>query len=80
MKTMQVREAKAGFSSLIEDAEQGVPTTITRHGKPAAVIISVADAQRLYAEPRPSFLELLQSFPGDLDIERDQTPIRDIDL
>ncbi|TIM62793.1 MAG: type II toxin-antitoxin system Phd/YefM family antitoxin, partial [Mesorhizobium sp.] len=48
MRTMQVREAKAGFSALIEAAESGEPTIITKHGKPAAAIVSVEDLQKLY--------------------------------
>ncbi len=80
MKTMQVREAKAGLSALIEAAENGQPTTITRHGKPAAVLVSVADAQRIYDGKKTSFYELLRAIPGDLEIDRDRTPMRDIDL
>ena len=80
MQSIQVRDAKAKFSALIEAAERGEPTTITRHGRPAAVLIPVEDARRLYPEGRPSFVDLLLSFPGGLDIERDRTPPRDIDL
>ncbi|MGI9169009.1 MAG: type II toxin-antitoxin system Phd/YefM family antitoxin [Caulobacteraceae bacterium] len=80
MQSLQVRDAKAKFSALVEAAERGVPTTITRHGRPAAVVVSVEDARRLYPEGRPSFADLLLSFPGGLDIERDRTPMREIDL
>lgn len=34
MKTMQLREAKASLSALVEAAENGEPTVITKHGKP----------------------------------------------
>jgi antitoxin Phd len=77
---MQVRDAKAKFSALIEAAERGQPTTITRHGRPAAVIVPVADARRLYPEDRPSFVDLLLAFPGGVEFERDQAPLREIDL
>ena len=80
MKSIQVREAKANFSALVEAAEHGRPTTITRHGRPAAVLVSVDDARRLYPEDQPSFVDLLLSFPGGLDIDRDRTPVREIDL
>jgi prevent-host-death family protein len=80
MKTMPVREAKAGFSALIEAAENGVPTTITRHGRAAAVVVPVEDARRLYPSDGPSFLALLRAFPGELELERDATPVREIDL
>jgi prevent-host-death family protein len=80
MESVQVREAKARFSALIEAAERGQPTTITRHGRPAAVVVPVEDARRLYPEGRPAFIDLLLSFPGDIEFERDQTPLRDLEL
>ena len=80
MNTVQVRAAKATLSSLIEAAERGKPTTITRHGKPAAVLVPVADADRLYAKGEASFADFLMSFPGGIDFERDQTPLRETDL
>jgi prevent-host-death family protein len=81
MRSIQVREAKATLSALIEAAERGEPTTITRHGHPAAVVVSVEDARRLYPENKPSFADFLLSFPGPLpEFERDQTPLREIDL
>ena len=75
-----IREAKAKFSSLVEAAEQGRPTTITQHGRPVAVLVSVADADRLYPHVQPSFTDLLLVFPGAADSERDRTPMREIDL
>ena len=80
MQKVQVREAKAGLSALIEAAERGEPTTITRHGKPAAVLVPVADAARLYGEPARTFAQHLLSFPGGITVERDHTPMREIDL
>jgi len=80
VRTVQVREAKAQLSALIEAAERGEATTITRHGRPAAVLMPVVDAERLYAQERPSFADLLLAFPGGLDFERDQTPLREIEF
>lgn len=80
MQSIQVRDAKAKFSALIEAAENGHPTTITRHGRPAAVLVPVEDARRLYPDDRPSFADLLLSFPGGVEFERDVTPLREIDL
>ncbi|WP_027153578.1 type II toxin-antitoxin system Phd/YefM family antitoxin [Mesorhizobium sp. WSM2561] len=81
MKSMQVREAKAELSALIAAAERGEPTTITKHGKPAAVLVPVEEAEKLYpvTEAR-SFAEHLLAFPGGVEFERDTTPLRDIDL
>ncbi|MDR1989816.1 MAG: type II toxin-antitoxin system Phd/YefM family antitoxin [Acidobacteriaceae bacterium] len=80
MKKVQIREAKARFSALVEAAGQGRPTTITRHGQPAAVLIPVADARRIYPEDRPSFADLLLAFPGEIEIARDRSPLRKVDL
>lgn len=80
MQSIQIRDAKAKFSALVEAAEHGRPTTITRHGRPAAVLVPVEDARRLYPGDRPSFADLLLSFPGGAELERDDTPLREVDL
>lgn len=82
-----MRDAKATLSSLVAAAERGQETVITRHGKPVARLVPEA------AEPEPkrvndpgspyhgmTFGELLLAFPGPLEIERDQTPLRVPDL
>lgn len=84
MKHVQMRDAKARLSELVEIARKGEPVTITRHGAPAAVLVSVEDAQKLDArkKPKKTFVEHLLEFPGgiDLELERDHTPPREIDL
>jgi prevent-host-death family protein len=75
-----LREAKATLSAVVEAAEQGEATTITKHGRPAAVVVPVEDAQRLYSGKRSSFTDLLLSIPEDLETERDTTPMRVPDL
>jgi prevent-host-death family protein len=80
MKTMQVREAKAGLSALIEAAENGEPSIITKHGKPAAMVVPIDQGRRLYPEPEQNFIEFLMTFPGGIEFERDETPLREIDL
>jgi prevent-host-death family protein len=77
MREVQLRAAKAQFSSVVDAAEQGECTIITRHGKPAAVVIGFADWQEM--AKTPSFGELLAMYPlqaGDLP-ERDHTPMRE---
>lgn len=78
MKSLQVREARAAFSALVEAAERGEPTTITRHGKPAAVVVPVGAARELY--PEPNFADFLLSFPGPLEVERNEAPLDEADL
>jgi prevent-host-death family protein len=80
METVQVRDAKARLSELVAAAERGEPTTITRHGRPAAVLVPVESAKQLYPEHRPSFVDVLLDFPGGVEFDRDPTPLRDIDL
>ena len=80
MRTVQVRETKAGLSELIEAAVQGQPTTITRHGVPAAVLVSIEDATKLFVEKPKSFEDFLLTFPGGVEFERDHTPLREIEF
>jgi antitoxin Phd len=80
MRTLPLRQAKASFSAIVEAAEHGEATTITKHGRPAAVVVPVQDAQRLYPSDRPSFVELLRAIPEAIEFERDQSPFREIDL
>jgi prevent-host-death family protein len=79
MQTVQVRNAKASFSALVEAAERGEPTTITKHGRPAAVMVPVDVARRIYPG-KADFAEFLMAFPGGDEFDRDQTPMRSIDL
>ncbi len=82
MNKVQLRDAKAGLSKLVAAAERGEPTTITRHGKAVAVLVSVEDAGKLEAERQPSFLEFLKTIPVDIEelLGEDRLKIRDVDL
>ena len=80
MRKVQLREAKAALSAVVDDAMDGKPSVITRHGKPAAVVVGFEDWQRLSSIP--SFARLLMSAPlepGDLP-ERDASSLRDAGL
>ena len=82
MRTMQLRDAKAQFSSVVEAASKGEASLVTRHGEPAAVILGYEEWQRL-SRRAPSFVEHLLAFPiddGDEIFERDRTPMRDIEF
>ncbi len=80
MRSLHLRDAKASLSALVEAAERGEATMITKHGRPAAVVVPVEDARRLYPVERPSFADLLLSIPEDLEIEHDASPFREADL
>ncbi len=80
MREIQLRDAKATLSAVVDDAVRGEPSIITRHGEPEAVILSFAEWKKLSTVP--SFGRLLAASPlrdGDLP-ERDTTPLRDLDL
>jgi prevent-host-death family protein len=84
MSTWQVQEAKSRFSELIERAEKEGPQTITRHGKPSAVIVSMSEYEAMKKrDTRRSLLDvLINRGPkfDDFEIERDKDMGRDIDL
>jgi antitoxin Phd len=80
MREIQLRDAKASLSAVIDDAMRGEPAVITRHGKPQAVVLSFQEWQRLSRVP--SFGRLLMSAPIDPDDmpARNHSPLRDADL
>ncbi len=83
MSTKSVADAKAAFASLVDEAAKGEFVTITRHGKPAAMLVSVEAgeaAKRAMTKPRPDFGEFLMSYPGPADLERDPSPLRNVEL
>jgi prevent-host-death family protein len=80
MEILQIREAKASFSALVAAAEKGRPTLVSRHGKPCAMVVPVADGVRLYPLEMPNLANYLLSLPEPLETERDTTPLRGIDF
>ncbi|ANL26927.1 type II toxin-antitoxin system antitoxin Phd/YefM family protein [Rhizobium phaseoli] len=83
MPTISVAEAKAGFASLVDEAANGEFVTITRHGKPAAVLVSVEAAEaakKALNKPRPNFGDFLLSFPGGVELKRNPSKMRGVDL
>ena len=80
MKEVQLKDAKATLSALVDQAKAGEETVITRHGRKEAVLLSFERYQRLSSVP--SFGELLSSFPVDADDipPRNRRPVRDVDL
>jgi antitoxin Phd len=68
------------LSAVVAAAERGERTTITKRGTPAAVVMPLQDAYKLYPNERPSFADLLMAIPHSLKIKRDSSPPRDADL
>ena len=82
MQEWQLQEAKARFSALVREAAEDGPQTITVRGRRAAVLLSAGDYDRL-KRPKPSLAAFLRASPlagTGLEIERDQTTPRDVDL
>ncbi len=80
MRQVQLREAKARLSALVDGAARGEAAVITRHGKPRAVILGIDEWNRL--RKVPSFGRLLLASEledGDLP-PRDTAPPRDAAL
>ncbi|MFG1223753.1 type II toxin-antitoxin system Phd/YefM family antitoxin [Xanthobacter wiegelii] len=63
MKELQLKDAKATLSAVVERAVAGEPTIITRHGRKDAVLVAFDEWERL--SKAPSFADLLLSFPVD---------------
>lgn len=80
MREVQLRDAKASLSALVDEAARGQASVITRHGKARAVIIGIEEWERLRGVP--SFARMLLSAPveaGDLP-ERSAAPSRPADV
>jgi len=76
MKELQLKDAKATLSAVVDRAIAGEPTVITRHGRKEAVLISFEEWERI--SKVPSFADLLLAFPGEPDDipERSRKPAR----
>jgi antitoxin Phd len=76
MKQIQLKDAKATLSAVVDRAVAGEPTIITRHGRKEAVLVSFEEWERV--SKVPSFADLLLAFPGDAgDIpEQSRKPAR----
>jgi len=80
MREIQLKDAKATLSSVVDDAVAGEPSIITRHGKREAVVVGIKEWERLVQVP--SFGRLLMSAPiapRDLP-QRNRSPMRRVKL
>lgn len=80
MRSIPLREAKATFSAVVQAAEQGDTTTITKHGKPVAMVVPLPGARSAERPRNEGLIDLLLSFPRDLDLSREPWKPRDVDL
>ena len=77
----QIQEAKARFSEMVERTLKEGPQTVTRHGKPVAVLVPMDQYRRLRTSGK-SFKTLLASAPlegGEIRRSRDTGRIVDFE-
>ena len=81
--TWSVQDAKNRFSAVVEAARRE-PQTVTKHGKPAVVVVDAAEYERLRRlelAQAPTFAEMLLAMPqDDGEFPRLDVRPRDLDL
>ena len=66
-RSWSVQDAKNRFSEVVEAARR-MPQTVTKHGKPAVIVVNVVEYERLRRLERaraPSFADVLLGMPQD---------------
>ena len=71
MREIQLEDAKANLSAVVDEVMRGKPAVITRHGKRQAVVVSYEEWERL--SHVPTFGRLLMAAP----LTADDLPNRD---
>ena len=85
MAQWALQDAKNRFSAVVDAALAGEPQQVTRRGKPAVVVLSVREYDRLRKHPpkdASSFIEHLLAIPdgGELEFERIPLAFRSLEL
>ena len=82
-RSWSVQDAKNRFSEVVEAARRA-PQTVTKHGKPAVVVVDVMEYERLQRLERAralSFAEALLTMPQDnSEFPRSNIQMRDPEL
>lgn len=81
-KLWQLQEAKNKFSQVVDEALVKGPQVVTRRGEEVVVIISTEEYNRL-KKSQSSLTDFFRQSPlvgVELDLNRDQTFPRDVDL
>lgn len=82
MQAWQLQEAKAHLSEVIQKALNEGPQDISLRGRPAAVVLSHVEYERL-TRPKPCFTTFLRESPlhgMELELERDSSLTREASL
>jgi prevent-host-death family protein len=79
-----LQEAKNSFSRVVDAAVSGASQLVTRHGKPALIVLAAEEYERLARldrEAGPGLGELLLTLPpDDRPFEPADLDARDVDL
>ena len=75
-----LQDAKARFSELVNRCTTEGPQTVTKHGKPAVVVLPWSDYRALQGR-KIRFVDFLASAPRvELDVERSRETERELSL
>ena len=77
-----LQDAKNRFSAVVEEALAGRPQAVTKRGKPAVVVISSVDYERLLSAAggaRGRFADHLMAFPVP-EFDRAKAQPRDVEF
>jgi prevent-host-death family protein len=79
-----LQDAKNSFSAVVDAARKGRPQMVTKRGRPAVVVLSVEEYERLsrvQAAETPAFADHLLAMPQDgRGFERARLALRDVEL
>jgi prevent-host-death family protein len=82
-RNWSVQDAKNRFSEVVEAARR-TPQTVTKHGKPAVVVVDVVEYERLRRLERakaPSFADVILAMPQDNgEFPRTDVRMRDLEF
>lgn len=80
MKVWSLQDAKARFSELVNTAMSDGVQIVTRRGEQVVVVLPVTEFRRL-SQPQTTLSDFLLGAPRvDLDVTRDQSEGREIEL
>lgn len=83
MHTWQMQTAKSQMAALIKQANEQGPQEITVHGRSVAVVLS-RDSYDQLTQNQASLPAFMRRSPlygeAEIDLERDPSPTRDIDI
>jgi antitoxin Phd len=76
----QIQQAKARFSEMVERTLKEGPQTVTRHGKPVAVLVPADQYQRMRTKGKTLKALLSEAPLENIEIRRSRETVRIVDL